>query len=247
MPDDLLIVGNVRVIHEHRSENGCVTRFRIVDAVGGFEIGSMAEDMDLDCKVWRFVNDNKLKFKIKYVPEVFCWSQVPDSFSNLVVQRDRWSRGLTQTMWKNRKVFFNPRYKSLGLFSYPYYVFFEWLTPFIEILGILVLPLATYHGVIDFSLILKVLIVYYVVGLVLNVVTITVEASSGGHYKDSKVLAKLVTVALIEPFFYHWVNSFLYVYGNLRMIVLRERGWGKMERKEFDHGPPEEVVEGQAA
>ena len=219
----------------------------IIDAVGGYEKGSMAEDMDIDCKVWRFISDNNLKFKLKYIPEVFCWSQVPDDFGTLLTQRDRWARGLTQTIWKNRHIFFNRRYKSLGYFSYPYYVMFEWMTPFLEMLGIFVLPFATYHGAIDPKLILHVFIAYYVIGLVLNIVTITVEASTGGHYKNSLVLRKLVLVALIEPFFFHWVNSFLYVYGNIKMVILRQHGWGKMKRKVFDHGPAEEVSKGQAA
>jgi cellulose synthase/poly-beta-1,6-N-acetylglucosamine synthase-like glycosyltransferase len=219
----------------------------IIEAVGGYEKGSMAEDMDIDCKIWRFINDNKLRFKLKYIPEVFCWSQVPDDFQNLLTQRDRWARGLSQTIWKNRIIFFNRRYGSLGYFSYPYYVFFEWMTPFLEITGIFILPLATYHGVIDPYLILHVFVAYYVVGLALNVVTIVVEASTGGHYKNSLVLRKLVVISLIEPFFYHWVNSFMYVYGNVKMVLLRRKGWGRMDRKVFDHGQAEEISKNQAA
>ena len=219
----------------------------IMEAVGGYQCGSLAEDMDVDCKIWRFIGDNKLKFKLTYVPEVFSWSQVPDDFRGLLTQRDRWARGLTQTIWKNRNLFFNRRYKLLGYFSYPYYVFFEWLTPFLEIFGLLVLPFATLYGAMDPLFLLHVFLVYYVVGVGLNITTIVVEASTGGHYKNSLVLRKLIAVALIEPFFYHWINSFLYVYGNFRALITREHGWGKMRRKMFRHGQSEVVSESKAA
>ncbi len=207
----------------------------IIEVVGGYSTGSLAEDMDVDGKIWRFIDRNKLSSRIRYIPEAFCWSEVPNTFKSLRSQRDRWARGMTETIWKNRDLFFNPRYKTLGLFSYPYYVVFEWLTPFIEIAGLLYFIFAAGFGYISLSYLPMIFLIYWAVGLALNVFAITVEHITRGHYKNPRTLAKLYFYAVLEPLFYHWVNSILYVLGNLRLIFLRKTGWGKMERVGIKH------------
>ncbi len=202
----------------------------ILETVGGYSTGSLAEDMDIDGKIWRYIDSNSLKFRIRYIPEAFCWSEVPNTFKSLASQRDRWSRGMTETIWKNKDLFFNPRFKVLGLFSYPYYVFFEWSTPFIEIIGMLYFIVGSILGWFSFILLGEIFLVYWMIGIVMNVLALSVEASTRGHYKDRRTLLKLSIYALFEPLFYHWINSYLYVLGNIKLIFFQKKGWGKMER-----------------
>jgi cellulose synthase/poly-beta-1,6-N-acetylglucosamine synthase-like glycosyltransferase len=202
----------------------------ILEAVEGYSSGSLAEDMDVDGKIWRYIDKNRYNFRIMYIPEAFCWSEVPDTFGSLVTQRDRWARGMTQTIWKNRDLFFNPRYKILGMFSYPYYVVFEWLTPFIEIGGLLYFFIGAALGWFSFILLGYIFLIYWVVGILLNIVAISVEAFTRGHYKNQRTLVKLGFYALLEPVFYHWINSCLYVLGNVKLVLFNKTGWGKMER-----------------
>jgi cellulose synthase/poly-beta-1,6-N-acetylglucosamine synthase-like glycosyltransferase len=202
----------------------------MLEAVGGYSSGSLAEDMDIDGKIWRYIDREMMNFRIMYIPEAFCWSEVPDTFRSLVTQRDRWARGMTQTIWKNRDLFFNPKYKLLGLFSYPYYVFFEWLTPFIEIGGLVYFLTGAMLGWSSFMLLSYIFLVYWVVGIILNLLAISVEASTRGHYKNQATLVKLGVYALFEPLFYHWINSYLYVLGNVKLVLLNKTGWGKIER-----------------
>ncbi len=209
----------------------------IVEAVHGYTTGSLAEDMDIDGKIWRFIDFNKLQYRVRYIPEAFCWSEVPESFKSLATQRDRWSRGMTETLWKNKDLFLNPRFKLLGMFSYPYYLFFEWLTPFIEIGGLIFLVVAGALGYFSFLMVPLILLIYWVVGISLNIVALSVEAMTRGHYKDRRTLLKLSLYALLEPLFYHWVNSFMYVVGNFRLVFFNKKGWGKMERMELRKTP----------
>ena len=214
----------------------------MVEAVGGYSSGSLAEDMDIDGKIWRHIDQMQNEFTIKYIPEVFCWSEVPETFSSLVTQRDRWARGMTQTIWKNRDLFLNPRYKLLGVFSYPYYVFFEWLTPFIEIGGLIYFFIGALLGSFSFILLGYIFLVYWGVGICLNLLAISVEAFTRGHYKNRRTLLKLGTYALFEPLFYHWINSFLYVMGNVKLAIFNKTGWGRMERVAFKKTPEPALV-----
>lgn len=202
----------------------------IIEAVNGYTTGSLAEDMDIDGKIWRYIDSNKLRYRIRYIPEAFCWSEVPDNFKSLSSQRDRWARGMTETIWKNKDLFFNPKYKMLGLFSYPYYVFFEWLTPFLEIAGIIYFIIGASLGWFSFLILEHIFLLYWGVGIILNISALTVEAFTRGHYKNRKTLLRLSFYAIIEPLFFHWINSYLYVLGNLKLLFLRKKGWGEMER-----------------
>ena len=219
-----------------------VYRRWIIEAVGGYSTGSLAEDMDIDGKIWRYIDENKLDFRIMYIPEAFCWSEVPDTFKSLTTQRDRWARGMTQTIWKNRDLFFNPRYKMLGLFSYPYYVLFEWLTPFIEIGGMLFVIIGAMMGSFTFWMVEHIFLIYWGVGIVMNLASIGVEAFTRGHYKNRQTLAKLAVYAIFEPLFYHWINSYLYVLGNIKLLF-GKTGWGKMERVALHKEPAKLVAE----
>jgi poly-beta-1,6-N-acetyl-D-glucosamine synthase len=202
----------------------------ILEAVNGYSTGSLAEDMDIDGKIWRYIDSNKLQYRIRYIPEAFCWSEVPDTFKSLTTQRDRWARGMTETIWKNKDLFFNRKYKLLGLFSYPYYVFFEWLTPFIEIGGLIYFIVGASLGWFSFFVLGHIFLIYWAVGIILNISALSVEAATRGHYKNNKTLVRLSFYAILEPLFYHWINSYLYVLGNIKLILFRKRGWGKMER-----------------
>jgi biofilm PGA synthesis N-glycosyltransferase PgaC len=214
----------------------------MLEAVGGYSSGSLAEDMDIDGKIWRYIDTRMPNFRIMYIPEVFCWSEVPGTFTSLVTQRDRWARGMTQTIWKNRDLFFNPRYKILGLFSYPYYVFFEWLTPFIEMGGLIYFCFGAFYGWFSFMLLGYIFLLYWIIGIVINLLAIGVEAFTRGHYKNSSTLLKLGIYALFEPLFYHWINSYLYVLGNVKLVLFNKKGWGKMERVAFRKESTEEVL-----
>ena len=222
-----------------------VYRRWMLEAVGGYSCGSLAEDMDIDGKIWRYIDRQGMNFRIMYIPEVFCWSEVPDTFASLTSQRDRWSRGMTETIWKNKDLFFNPRYKVLGMFSYPYYVFFEWLTPFIEIGGLFYFFIGAFLGWFSFVLVGYIFLLYWMVGVVLNLVAISVEAFTRGHYKNHSTLLKLGFYAALEPVFFHWINSYLYVVGNINLVFLNKRGWGKMERVAFTKARTQPVMAGE--
>jgi hypothetical protein len=133
------------------------------------------------------------------------------------------------------------------MFSYPYYVFFEWLTPFIEIIGITYFIVGASLGWFSFYIVEYIFLLYWVIGILLNITAITVEAFTRGHYKNQGTLARLSFYAILEPLFYHWVNSYLYVTGNLKMLLFKKRGWGQIERKGIKKEEAQTIVHPEPA
>jgi poly-beta-1,6-N-acetyl-D-glucosamine synthase len=202
----------------------------MLEALNGFTLGSLAEDFDIDVKILKYIMINKLDLRIRYIPEAFCWTEVPSDLKTLSSQRDRWARGMTQVIWSHKDVFFNFKLRIVGMFSFPYFVIFEWMTPFIEMLGLILLFVGITLGYFPFTTILTILLIYWAVGFTLNIIAISVEAVTKGHYKNRMTLVKLSMYALIEPIFYHWINSYLYVMGNIRLMIYKKTIWGEMTR-----------------
>ena len=76
----------------------------IVLQVGGFDNKSFGEDMELVTRMRRYMHDINVPYKVKYIPESLCWTEVPASLRVFGIQRTRWSRGLAQnSMCRTRR------------------------------------------------------------------------------------------------------------------------------------------------
>jgi cellulose synthase/poly-beta-1,6-N-acetylglucosamine synthase-like glycosyltransferase len=98
----------------------------LVIRVGGYDHNTVGEDMELVVRMRKYMHDNNQgKYIVSFIPDPLCWTEVPDSVKILGRQRNRWTRGTMDTLYIHKKMFFNPKYKRLGMLSYPYWFFFE--------------------------------------------------------------------------------------------------------------------------
>lgn len=89
--------------------------------VNGYDVNSVAEDMDLALRLHRYYVENKIPYNNRYVANAICWTQAPFTLKDLAKQRSRWHRGLIQSMWQHRTIILNPKYGLLGTVSYLFY------------------------------------------------------------------------------------------------------------------------------
>jgi len=163
---------------------------------------------------------------------------VPSKVSVLFGQRNRWHRGLVQSLWDNRGMLFNPRYGSMGLLAFPHAFLFEMLGPFIEILGYLVVTISFLLGILDIQFFLLFLAVAVLYGIFLSVAAILLEEISFRRYRGWVDLAKLLAFGILENFGYRQMLA-LFKIKALWDFARRSRDWGRMERRGFRSGKPE--------
>ena len=113
-----------------------------VVAAGGYDAGTLGEDMELVVKLHVYCRNNRQRYSIRYEPNAVCWSQAPSNMKDLMKQRRRWYLGLSQSMTAYPQIFANPRFGLVSWVSYMYYLLFEMLSPAIEVFGILTVGLA---------------------------------------------------------------------------------------------------------
>ncbi|HEX8261241.1 MAG TPA: glycosyltransferase family 2 protein [Allosphingosinicella sp.] len=66
-------------------------------AVGGYRHGTVGEDMELVVRLHRRLREQKIAYRIEFIPEPVCWTEVPEDLTILGRQRARWQRGALET------------------------------------------------------------------------------------------------------------------------------------------------------
>ena len=208
-----------------------------VIAAGGYDRWSETEDLELVLKLHETLNRRGRPYRIVFVPDPVCWTEVPSTFRVLARQRNRWHRGLLQSLWRHKRMILNPRFGVIGTIALPYFVLFETLGPFIEILGYAMLALSWWLGLLnaDFFLLFLVFAVFF--GVFLSVAAVLLEEISFRRYPGWQHLATLVLFGILENFGYRQVLS-LFKVKAFWDFLLRRRAWGRMERQGFRTAPP---------
>ncbi len=209
-----------------------VYRKKEVIEVGGYAHDTDTEDMELVVRLHRHLRERKRKYRIVFVPDPVCWTEVPDKIRVLMRQRNRWHRGLVQTLWANRRMFLNPRYGSVGMMSFPYFFLFEMLGPFIELTGYVVVLLSFLLGILNLQFFLMFLFVAILYGMFLSIAAILLEEFSFRRYPGWLDLAKLIAFGIVENFGYRQMLA-LFKVKAFWDVVRRRRAWGRMERTGF--------------
>jgi cellulose synthase/poly-beta-1,6-N-acetylglucosamine synthase-like glycosyltransferase len=200
---------------------------------GGYFHKSFGEDMELITRMRRVMYEGKEKFEIKYIPESLCWTEVPTSLNVFLRQRTRWGRGLIQTLYLHKEMFFNPKYGKTAFLILPYFFFFEFLVPILEVLGLISLIFAFVF--LDFNLIyfLKATSVVYFFYLMITLLSVLWDELYYGHYSSARELLHLLAKAMIEPIVYHPFNVFASIRGYLHFFTGKKAKWGNMQRQGF--------------
>lgn len=208
----------------------------IILKVGGYNTNTVGEDMELVVRMRRYMIENKFPYSLKFIPDPLCWTEAPESYEILGKQRSRWTRGTMETLWIHRKMFFNPRYKILGMISYPYWLFYEYLAPIIELTGLLISLLMVYYGILSWSFFGLLSLFVYTFALFFSVLAIFTEEATFKKYESKKDIFKLVWAALLEPFIFHPFLIYAALKGNWQKIK-GSHSWGDMTRKGFEKKP----------
>ena len=201
--------------------------------VGGYWSKSLGEDLELVTRMRMLMHQKKIDFEIKYIPESLCWTEVPSDRDVFLRQRVRWARGLIQTLFLHRKLFFNPKYKNTGLIVFPYYVFCEFVVPILEVIGLVFIFLDIYFFGINIPFLIIISISVYCFYILITLSSIFLDQMIHKQYASLKEVGQLILMVFIEPFVYHPLNIYASLKGYTHFIMKKEKKWGVMSRKGF--------------
>jgi len=200
--------------------------------VGGYTTGTIGEDMDLIVKLHRYMRKKKYKYRITFLPDPICWTQVPERFKDLYSQRRRWQVGLIDVMKRNKDMMLNPRYGVSGMLAMPYFFLFELAAPVVEALGLVFIPLSYILGILSFTYFITFFIVATLFGVILSVGALLIEEFTFNKYMKLSEFFRLCLYGVIENFSYRQMTV---VFRLIAFLTFRKykNSWGKIKRKDF--------------
>jgi cellulose synthase/poly-beta-1,6-N-acetylglucosamine synthase-like glycosyltransferase/phosphoglycerol transferase MdoB-like AlkP superfamily enzyme len=197
---------------------------------GGYDHNTVGEDMELVVRMRRYMEEKKEDYLVTYIPDPLCWTEAPASFKILGRQRNRWIRGTYETLKFHKIMFFNPRYRLLGMLSYPYWFFFELCAPVIELTGFISFVVFSVTGMMDWSFFFTYFLFIITFGYLYSSFAILMEVLTYNQYKRRIDTLRLMLTGLTEPFYYHPFVVYSAVRGLLDLFK-KKKGWGEMTRQ----------------
>jgi cellulose synthase/poly-beta-1,6-N-acetylglucosamine synthase-like glycosyltransferase len=210
---------------------GVFRRAAVVE-VGGFAPDSIGEDFELCVRLHRKARDERRPYRLEFVPDPVCWTEVPTRLRELGGQRNRWHRGLVDTLWRHRRMICNPRYGAVGMLSLPFFVAFEFFGAFIEMFGYVTVVVSLVLGVVNVRFAVVFFAVAVLSGVFLSLAAVLLEDLAFRRFERPGELLRLVAYSVAENFGYRQLMTgyrvrgfFAYLRGN--------KAWGEIRRVGF--------------
>ena len=188
---------------------GGVGLFRrdVLVEVGGFDPAAIDEDADLVAAVHRRSRELRRDWQVEVVPDPVCWTEVPTTTAELARQRRRWSRGVAELLWKQRRMVGAPRFGRFGTAVLPAHLATEVLSPVVELLGPVVVVAGLASGAFGLGLGLLALSAAVLFGMVLSVGALLVEERTFRRRCHRDDLAVGLGAAVLENLGYRQLTA----------------------------------------
>lgn len=200
---------------------------------GGYYSKTVGEDMEVVVRMRRYMVESGRKYTVSYIPDPLCWTEAPYTLKLLGRQRNRWTRGMIDTLSIHKKIFMNRKYRTFGILGYSYWFFFEWLVILIEIVGLFFFSISILFGNINWGFFALLLGFIYSYAVSMSVWAVLFEELTYHKYEKKSDIFKLVLTAFMEPLVFHPMNVYWVFRGNLAYLA-GNKDWGRMVRLGFE-------------
>ncbi|MEA2004927.1 MAG: glycosyltransferase [Acidobacteriota bacterium] len=199
---------------------------------GGYRTNTIGEDMDLVVRMRKYLHEKKVPFLIHFIPDPICWTEGPETIKALARQRNRWHRGLIESLIHSRKMLFNLRYGITGMVAMPFYFIFEMLGPLIEFIGYTLFIFYIVSGRINYPFALTFFTLAIIYGIFLSLMAILLEELSHFRYPAVSNLFIISIFSFLENILYRQFLTAVRVKAFIDFIF-RKKEWGELKKKGF--------------
>lgn len=200
-----------------------------VRKVGGFRTHAVGEDLDLVVRLHRRMQEQKRPYRIDFIADPTCWTEVPTDLASLARQRARWHKGLIDALWPNRDMLFRARYGRIGWAVLPYMWIFEFLAPVIELVGYFTIVAAAILGVLSRAFFLQFLLFGYAFATLISIGAVLLEEMTYRRYNRRRDVARLLLYCLFEHIPYRQLTMVWRLKG-IWQYMRGDLHWGEVKR-----------------
>jgi cellulose synthase/poly-beta-1,6-N-acetylglucosamine synthase-like glycosyltransferase len=200
--------------------------------VGGYAHDTVGEDMELVVRMHRRLREKKKPYRIVFIWDAACYTEVPEDMGVLGRQRNRWHRGLMDVMLRHRRMMLNPVYGVIGTMAYPFFAIFEMLGPLVELTGLVFVLFSYFLGLTDVTFLLLYINVAVLFGIMLSIAAVFLEELSYRAYPKWSDIFKMCLYAFLENLGYRHLTQLWRIKGFYSFLT-GSKQWGAMARKGF--------------
>lgn len=185
---------------------------------GGYSSEKTGEDIELIMRMRRYMQQNKTPYKVVFIPENLCCKKEEPNIKNLISKQSSWIFKLLESFNSHKKIFFNRAYGSLGLFNYPYWLFFKFLVPFFKGIIFTYLIATSLLGQISWELVFNLFILLYSLKITHSFIAILTEIIIQDQHHNNYSISKKIATAILEPFVLNPISIISFFKGSFQYI-----------------------------
>jgi cellulose synthase/poly-beta-1,6-N-acetylglucosamine synthase-like glycosyltransferase len=175
-------------------------------------------------------------YRIEFLAEPVCWTEVPTTARVLRRQRRRWHRGLWEVLWAYRAALGRLRYGRVGLIALPWYWLFELLAPVLELAGLVLIGVGVALGVVNMAYFWLFMAVAYGYAILVTLAAMIIEEMSFPKYRRWRDLGAALLAVVVENLGYRQATAWWRAEGWWASLRGRRAVWGTMTRQGFASG-----------
>jgi len=203
----------------------------VVLAVGGYGTWTVGEDLEMVLKIHRLMGERGQPYRVAYVPEPMCWTEVPETLGVLAAQRIRWQRGGLEAFFRHHDMLLGRRHGRVGVLGLGSLLVQDVIAPPVEVIGYLLVPLFWAMGVLDWDYFAAFLALSFGYGTFLSIGALLLEEIELKRWPRIRDLLVLGLAAVVENLGYRQLLNVFRVIGIWRFVRRRPAGWGRMIRR----------------
>lgn len=196
--------------------------------LGPFDPRFSCEDIEFTYRAHEYFRRNRRPYQIAALPRLIAMTEGPATVRDLIKQRARWQRVLLESVWAYRRMWFNPRYGSVGLVALPYNILFEALSPLMQALSVLLLVALGVLGLLDGFATASMLLFATLIVAAPSVLAVLIDNRQHRDYRTRDLLTmslySLLDLALFKP-----IILVAGLKGTIDFLK-GKKGWDKFER-----------------
>jgi cellulose synthase/poly-beta-1,6-N-acetylglucosamine synthase-like glycosyltransferase len=198
-------------------------------AAGGYRTDTVGEDMEIVVRMRKQACKEGREARVVWTPDPVCWTEVPSDLTTLRRQRNRWQRGLWETLWTHRDMLGRARYGRLGALGLPYFWLFEGFGPAIEALGTVALVVSWAIGALDPHIAALFFLLALGYGVLLSQLAVGIETLMLSQHPRTRDRIVLFFTAILEFCGYHQLLSAERFFAMFE-VHRKRKHWGAMAR-----------------
>lgn len=198
---------------------------------GGYKRHTIGEDMEITMRLHAFCKSQNRNYRIGYITEAKCNTQVPFRYKDYYNQRRRWHIGMIQSLKEHQYMLGSANYGYAGFVASTFIIFYELWSPIIELVGVIVLLLSMVAGILHTSFVIKLTLMYIGLSSITQMILVHALECYEVEHTGLAHRIKLFFISLMEIIIFHPLNILIKL--NASITSRRHhKTWNHIERED---------------